>query len=133
MIFSFPKDDSRHRWTSHIKQKMAYYRISAQLVKSIVKTYDRKEDGIAPNTTAVMRRNDKKPVPKKAQKPTSFRKNTLEEIWVMYQQAEPTNKAGKLRSRKREQSGRGFHSFVRYNKNGKKNCGMEQPKKALHD
>lgn len=49
---------------------MLFYRISEQKIKSILKSPDRKEEGIAPNTSAVMKRNDR---PKKQ-----------EEIWVMY-------------------------------------------------
>lgn len=66
-----PKDDKNYKWTSHIKNKMMYYRLSAQKIKNILKFYDRKEEGIAPKTQAVMKRND-----------TPKRK---EEIWVMYQ------------------------------------------------
>ena len=65
-----PKDDKTYQWTSHIKNKMMYYRLSAQKIKNILKFYDRKEEGIAPKTQAVMKRND-----------TPKRK---EEIWVMY-------------------------------------------------
>ena len=66
-----PKDDKNYKWTSHIKNKMMYYRLSPQKIKSILTFYDRKEEGIAPKTQAVMKRND-----------TPKRK---EEIWVMYQ------------------------------------------------
>jgi hypothetical protein len=66
-----PKNDSRHYWTSHIKNKMLFYRISEQKIKSILKAPDRHEEGIAPNTFAAMKRND-----------TPKRK---EEIWTMYQ------------------------------------------------
>lgn len=41
-----------------------------QKIKTILKTHDRKEEGIAPKTVAVMKRND-----------TPKRK---EEMWVMY-------------------------------------------------
>ena len=66
-----PKDDKNYKWTSHIKNKMMYYRLSPQKIKSILTFYDRKEEGIAPKTQAVMKRND-----------TPKRK---EEIWIMYQ------------------------------------------------
>jgi len=66
-----PKDDKNYKWTIHIKNKMMYYRLSPQKIKSILTFYDRKEEGIAPKTQAVMKRND-----------TPKRK---EEIWVMYQ------------------------------------------------
>ena|SRR3989344_8613144 len=70
-MFSFPKNDSRFSWTQHIKGKMIFYRISEQKIKTILKSPDRKETGIALNTLAVMKRNDKL--------------KRLEELWVMYQ------------------------------------------------
>ena len=71
MFFKFPKNDSKFAWTQHIKDKMLFYHISEQKIKTVIKSHDRKEQGIAPNTLAVMKRND-----------TPKRK---EEIWVMYQ------------------------------------------------
>lgn len=71
MLFKFPKNDKRFSWTSHIKNKMLFYRISEQKIKSILKNPDRHEEGIAPNTNAAMKRND-----------TLKRK---EEMWIMYQ------------------------------------------------
>ena len=67
----FPKDDERFRWTSHIKRKMLYYRIPEQKIRTILKSPDRREEGIAPNTAAAMKRNDTK--------------RRREEIWIMYQ------------------------------------------------
>lgn len=72
MLFKFPKDDKYFSWTSHVKNKILQYRLSEQKIKTVLKNYVRKEDGIAPKTTAVMKRND-----------TPKRK---EEIWVMYQE-----------------------------------------------
>jgi ribosomal protein L44E len=71
MLFKFPKNDSEYIWTNHSKHKMLQYRIMPQKIKTILKTHDRKEEGIAPKTVAVMKRND-----------TPKRK---EELWVMYQ------------------------------------------------
>lgn len=70
MLFKFPKNDSKYRWTSHIKNKMLFYGISEQKIKTILKSPDRKEEGVAEKTFAVMKRND-----------TAKRK---EELWVMY-------------------------------------------------
>ncbi|MEK9186708.1 MAG: hypothetical protein AAB885_03945 [Patescibacteria group bacterium] len=70
-MFKFPKDTKEYHWTSHIKNKMLFYRISEQKIKTILKSYDRKEEGVAQNTMAVMKRND---TPKRQ-----------EEIWLMYQ------------------------------------------------
>ncbi|MDE2001142.1 MAG: hypothetical protein KGI60_01080 [Patescibacteria group bacterium] len=70
MLFRFPKDDKNYAWTTHVKNKMLHYRISEQKVKTILGNPSRKEEGIAPDTSAVMKRND-----------TPKRK---EELWVMY-------------------------------------------------
>ncbi len=69
MLFKFPKNDKNFYWTSHVKNKMLFYRLSEQKIRTILKSPDRREEGIAPNTSAVMKRND-----------TPKRK---EEIWVM--------------------------------------------------
>lgn len=70
MLFRFPKDDKNYSWTTHVKNKMLFYRISEQKIKAILRSPDRKEEGIAPDTLAVMKRNDKP--------------NKKEELWVMY-------------------------------------------------
>lgn len=65
-----PKDDKYYHWTSHSKHKMLQYQISESLVKRIIRSPKRVEEGIAPKTFAVMqsKTNTKKP----------------SEIWVMY-------------------------------------------------
>lgn len=78
-MIKFPKNDSKFRWTSHIKNKMVFYQISEQKIKTIMNKPDRKEEGIAPNTLAVMKRHD---TPKKKG-----------EIWVMYATNEAADKA----------------------------------------
>ena len=88
MLFKFPKNDSEYIWTDHFKHKMLQYRIMPQKIKTILKTHDRKEEGIAPKTVAVMKRND-----------TPKRK---EEMWVMYQQSmtndqKPITKKGRIK------------------------------------
>lgn len=70
MFFKFPKNDKNFRWTQHIKDKMMFYGISEQKIKTILNKPDRKEEGIAQGTLAVMKRND---TPKRQQ-----------EIWLMY-------------------------------------------------
>ena len=37
MLFKFPKDDKFFHWTRHIKDKMLFYRISEQKIKTILK------------------------------------------------------------------------------------------------
>ncbi|PIR89362.1 MAG: hypothetical protein COU07_00480 [Candidatus Harrisonbacteria bacterium CG10_big_fil_rev_8_21_14_0_10_40_38] len=78
MFAKFPEDDRYFSWTRHIKNKMMFYGISTQKIKTILKSPTRREEGIAPNTIAVMKRND-----------TKKRK---EEIWVMYQTKEKRKK-----------------------------------------
>lgn len=65
----FPKDNKLYRWTSHVKGKMLQYRLSESLVKRVVCSPKRTEEGIAPLTIAVM-------IPTVSKKPS--------EIWVMY-------------------------------------------------
>lgn len=69
-MIRFPKNNREYHWTSHIKGKMVFYQISEQKIKTILKTPSRKEIGIAPDTSAFMKRND-----------TPRRK---EEMWVMF-------------------------------------------------
>lgn len=69
--FRFPKNDSQYLWTNHILGKMRYYGISEQRVRKIIRMPERKEDGIAPKTIAVMN--------------AVKSKNKPHEIWVMYQ------------------------------------------------
>lgn len=71
MEFKKPKNDAKYQWTNHVQDKMRYYGISESLIKRIIRFPKRKEEGIAPETVAVMQNNSNK------KKPT--------EIWVMYQ------------------------------------------------
>lgn len=87
MLFKFPKDDGRFSWTRHIKNKMIFYGLSEQRIKSALNSPKRKEEGIAPNTIAVMKRND--------------RGKKKEEIWVMYLRRPDTNVGGRSPDRER--------------------------------
>ncbi|MEX1064253.1 MAG: hypothetical protein WD898_03480 [Candidatus Paceibacterota bacterium] len=71
MQFKPPKDNERYKWTNHVKEKMMYYGISESLIKRIIRFPGRIEEGIAPETVAVMQ-------------PTSNKKKP-QEVWVMYQ------------------------------------------------
>lgn len=71
-LFRFPKDSREFSWTAHSKNKMLQYRLGEQKIRSVLNAPTRIESGIAPKTTAVMKRSD-----------TPKRK---EEIWVMYQE-----------------------------------------------
>lgn len=61
--------DSRFHWTNHVQHKMLFYRLSEGRIRRVIANPKRREDGVAPNTAALMQRND-----------TLKRK---EEIWVM--------------------------------------------------
>ncbi|MDD3156533.1 MAG: hypothetical protein PHP14_04045 [Candidatus Pacebacteria bacterium] len=71
MIKKDIKNDGKYYWTNHVKDKMAYYGLSDSLVKRILRFPKRTEEGIAPDTIAVM-------------KPMGSKKNPYE-AWVMYQ------------------------------------------------
>jgi len=58
-------------WTKHSLRKMRYYKLSKQRIKRVLRAYERKEEGIAPNTSALMQRIGSRKHPK--------------EIWLMYQ------------------------------------------------
>ena len=78
MQYKPPRNDAKYEWTNHVQQKMMYYGISESLIKRITRFPKRKEEGIAPKTTAVMQ-------------PTSNKKKP-QEIWVMYLQLNDTKK-----------------------------------------
>jgi hypothetical protein len=65
------KRDSKYLWTQHVIRKMAFYGLSPDKVRRIIRNPKRVEDGIAENTIGVMQpgTNSKKPT----------------EVWAMYQ------------------------------------------------
>ena len=70
-----PKNDSKYFWTAHVARKMRQYRISEGLIRRIIKSPKRMEEGIAPDTVAVMQSaGHKRPY----------------EVWVMYQKKPKT-------------------------------------------
>jgi len=71
MQFKLPKNSEQFVWTNHSIDKMRQYGLSEQRVRSVLHTPKRKEDGVAPNTSAVMQSTGTKKHPS--------------EIWVMYQ------------------------------------------------
>lgn len=85
MQFKFPKNTRYLVWTRHIAKKMMFYGLSATKVKSVLSRHDREESGIAPDTTAVMKRSGS------GKHPT--------EIWVMYQDKEIIQDGIKNRAR----------------------------------
>jgi len=70
MFLKMPKDKEIH-WTKHSKAKMRQYRLSEKRVLRILRKPDRKEEGIAPGTIAVMQITGTKKHPTEA--------------WMMYQ------------------------------------------------
>lgn len=71
MLLKTPKNDAKYMWTNHVVRKMAFYGLSAERVKRVLRSPKRSEDGVAENTVAVMQQTGTK------KKPT--------EVWVMYQ------------------------------------------------
>lgn len=67
-----PKNDRNYFWTLHSQRKLFQYGLTPNRIKRIIRHPDRKEEGIAPRTIAVMQRKSKKDSKKG-------------EIWVMYQ------------------------------------------------
>ena len=61
-------------WTSHARAKMEYYRLSPARVRRVLHAPKRTEEGVAPNTVAVMQ-------------PASMKtsKSWSQEVWVMFQ------------------------------------------------
>ena len=72
MQFKLPKNSDKFVWTNHSIDKMRQYGLSEQRVRSVLHTPKRKEEGIAPNTVAVMQATGTQKHPS--------------EIWVMYQE-----------------------------------------------
>ncbi len=71
MRFKIPKDDDEITWTRHAIEKMKYYGISENKIRNILWRPTRIEEGIAPQTIAIMQSGGSQKHPK--------------EIWVMYQ------------------------------------------------
>ncbi len=77
-MFKLPKNDAKYHWTNHVGQKMLYYGLSPDRVKRVIRSPNRSEKGIAPDTIAVMQ-------PGKISSATLGKSASWkEEIWVMY-------------------------------------------------
>jgi len=72
-----PKNSDKYFWTTHSVFKMRQYGLSEQKVRSVIRNFDRKEEGIVKNTIAVMQ-----PVSPKI---VDGKKTWKKELWVMYQ------------------------------------------------
>ena len=67
----FAVNNRKFHWTNDIENKMKYYSLSKQRIRRVLKSPDRKEFGIAPDTIAIMQ--------------TTGTKKRPTEIWLMYQ------------------------------------------------
>jgi len=70
-FYKEPKNTERVSWTRHAKEKMRYYGLSEGRIKRVLSNPKRIEEGIAPNTIAIMQ-------------PAGTKKHPTE-IWLMYQ------------------------------------------------
>ncbi len=70
-VFKIPKNDAKYHWTSHIVGKMAFYGLTPDRTKRVIRSPNRTETGVAENTIAVMQ--------------SSTNKKKPSEVWVMYQ------------------------------------------------
>ncbi len=82
MKLNIPKNDAKYHWTNHVIGKMAYYGLSADRVKRVMRNPKRSEKGIAPDTIAVMQPAGT------MQRPS--------EVWVMYATKKRSAKDPKL-------------------------------------
>jgi hypothetical protein len=69
---NLPKSDKKYYWTRHCVAKIFQYGIGANKIKRIINCPDRREEGIAEKTIAVMKKKSKKD-------------DSKGEEWVMYQ------------------------------------------------
>jgi len=88
-MFNEIKDDDKYKWTNHVKEKMAYYRLSPSIVKRIIRFPNRIEEGVAPKTTAVMQSH------KSISRAKGKEGEKIEEIWVMYQEVKSEKRKAK--------------------------------------
>lgn len=68
-MFKPLKDSEKYSWTWHVLEKMKYYKITPARVKRVIKYPERIEEGIVPETVAVMKKAGTK---------------KYQEIWTMY-------------------------------------------------
>ena len=71
MFLNPPKNSRDIEWTKHVFYKMNQYQLSEDILRKLLRDYDRKESGIAINTIAIC-----KQIKSQAR---------ITEIWMMYQ------------------------------------------------
>jgi len=86
-MFKKPQNDRKYFWTQHVIEKMLFYGISEGRIKRIIRYPTRIEEGIAPNTVAVMCPYGTSP---------GGRQPYRGEIWVMYNVTKPKSAAKKI-------------------------------------
>ncbi len=88
-----PKNDRNYYWTMHSQYKLFQYGLTPNRIKRIIRHPDRKEEGIAPETIAVMQQKNRKD-PKKG------------EVWVMYQKKSKVKSEKPARNASHKEAGR---------------------------
>ena len=83
MNLNKPQNTDKMVWTKHSLEKMRFYNLSENRLKRVLRNLDRKEEGIAPETIAIMQRTGSKKHPT--------------EIWLMYQIIKSKVKSQKLK------------------------------------
>jgi hypothetical protein len=77
MQFKAPKNTDKYFWTKHAAFKLRLYGLSAQRIIRVISDPQRREDGIAEKTVAVMQ--------PASMKNKNGKKVWSQEIWAMYQ------------------------------------------------
>ena len=79
MLYSkFSKNDREIIWTKHVQEKMRQYGFSEGKLRHLLNNFERKEEGIAPGTIALM--------------VSSGTKKHPTEIWLMYENVDSKKK-----------------------------------------
>lgn len=66
-----PRNDAKYEWSNHVFGKMLFYGLTEGRIRRVMASPKRTEEGVAPQTIAVMQPGDSKKKP--------------HEIWVMFQ------------------------------------------------
>jgi len=77
------QNTDKYLWTHHVFEKMNFYNISENRIKRIIRFPKRIEEGIVPETVAVMQ-------------PAGTKR--YQEIWVMYKLIKPNNLKSKIKN-----------------------------------
>lgn len=83
MRFKKPQNTDNIAWTKHSIEKMQFYNLSENRLKRALRNPNRKEEGVAPGTLAIMQRTGSKKHPT--------------EIWIMYQIIKSKTQSQKLK------------------------------------